>query len=81
MSIRSEDLLVGLVALAMAPAIAWTIRRGLRSGRLPIGRAYVHRDERAAAFNLLLGLYALSALLMAGISADLLLHLGWREAL
>jgi hypothetical protein len=69
----SEELLVGLVGLALIPWIGWTIRRGLRQGALPIGRAYVRRDERRAAFNVLVGLYLTAAVLVAFICADLLL--------
>ena len=78
---RFEDVLVGLAALALVPAIALMIRRGLQAGRLPIGRGYVLRDERAAAFNTLLGLYAVAAIGLAVIAADLLLQLGLRERL
>ena len=78
---RYEDVLVGLVALALVPAIALLIRRGLRAGRLPIGRGHVLRDERAAAFNTLLGLYAVAAVGLAVIAADLLLQLGLRQRL
>ena len=68
----SDELLVGLIGLALIPWIGWTVRRGLRLGMLPIGRAYVRRDERRSAFHLLLGLYLAVALLAAFISVDLL---------
>jgi hypothetical protein len=71
----SEELLVGLVGLALIPWIGWTVRRGLRQGALPIGRVYVRRDERRAAFNVLLGLYLAAAVLVAFICADLLLEI------
>ncbi|MGE0178562.1 MAG: hypothetical protein AB7O91_01915 [Sphingomonas sp.] len=69
---RGEDLLVGLIALLLVPWIVWTMARGLRDGRLPIARSHIDRAERRGAFNLLLGLYGLVLLLVAGISIDLL---------
>jgi len=78
---RYEDLFVGLVALALVPWIGIVIRRGLAAGRLPIGRGYVLREERAAPFNLLLGLYAIALVGMGLIGADLLFGLGLRTAL
>ena len=70
---RSEDLLVGIVSLGLVPWIGWTVQRGLRAGRLPIGRAHVARAERPGAFNLLLAAYALAAIGAAVIGLDLLL--------
>ena len=67
----SEELLVALVSLGLVPWIIWTVRRGLRSGMLPIGRGYVRRDDRPSAFNMLLGVYALVALLAVYIAYDL----------
>jgi hypothetical protein len=78
---RPEDLLVGLMALALLPLIGRRIVRGLRDGRLPLYRTYVTREDGGARFGLLLVLHALSFLLIAAISADLLLNLGLRNAL
>ena len=78
---RSEDLLVGIIALALLPLIAWRIRRGLREGRLPLYRTYVERDEAGSKFGLLLALHALSFAVVALIAADLLFRLGLKEAL
>ena len=78
---RSEDFLVGLVALALVPLIGLRIVRGLRTGRLPLYRSYVRREEGAGRFNLLLALHALSLFLVAVVAADLLLNLGLRERL
>ncbi len=61
--------------------IAWRIRRGLREGRLPLYRTYVGREEAGSKFNLLLGLHALSFLVVAVIAADLLFQLDLKEAL
>ena len=69
---RSENVLVGLIAAAAVPWIGWTLSRGLREGRLPIGRAYVSRAERRGPFNLLFGLYVAAAGLAAVIALDLL---------
>jgi hypothetical protein len=76
---RSEDLLVGAIALALLPMIAWRIRRGLKEGRLPLYRTYVSRDEAGSKFGLLLVLHALSFAMVAAIAADLLLDLGLRS--
>ena len=74
-----EDLLVGLVALALVPLIALRLWRGLRDGRLPIYRTYATRDAGPGRFGLLFALHALSLVLIAAIAADLLLGLGlWR---
>lgn len=70
---RTEDIVVGVLCLlVILPWIAWTIRRGFREGRLPIGRGYVLRDERPAPFKALFASYALAILLMAFIGLDLL---------
>jgi hypothetical protein len=70
---RAEDMLVGLVALAVLASIAWILRRGLREAWLPIGKGQVHRDGRPGAFFTLFGLYVAAALLMAFIGLDLLI--------
>lgn len=77
---RSEETLVGLFALAVVPWAAWTVVRGLRREKLPIGRAYVGRD-RQGAFRVLLAFYVLAGLLAAVISVDLLFNLDIRNAL
>ena len=69
---RSDDLLVGLIGLGLLPWIGWTLHRGMRDGRLPIGRTYVRRDERRGAYRMLLTLYVAAALLVAYITLDLL---------
>ena len=77
----SEDMLVGLVALALLPLIGLRICRGLRDGRLPLYRARLNRADGAAKFNVLLALHGLAFLLIAAVAADLLLGLGLREGL
>ena len=79
MTFTGEDVLIGLVALALLPLIGLRIVRGLRDGRLPLYRTYVDRDAGGGRFPLLLGLHVLSLLLVALIAADLLLGLGVRE--
>ncbi len=78
---RSEDLLVGAIAAALLPMIAWRIRRGLKEGRLPLYRTYVGRGEAGGKFGLLLALHSASFVLVALIAADLLFQLGLKEAL
>lgn len=77
---EGRDILVGLVALGTFFWIGWTLRRGLAEARLPIGRAYVGRKERPAAFRILLALYVAAALLVAFISLDLLFQIRTRFA-
>jgi hypothetical protein len=74
-----EDLLVGLIGLILLPLIAWRIVRGLRTGRLPVYRSYMSREESGAKFNVLLALHALSFVLVAAMAADLLFNLGFRS--
>ena len=76
---RSEDIFVGLVALALLPLIAMRIARGVREGRLPIYRTYLERAGSEAKFNVLLALHALSFVVIAVLAADLLFGLGLRE--
>ena len=78
---RSEDLLVGALALALLPLIAWRVIRGLKEGRLPLYRTYVGRGESGSKFAVLLALHALSFVLVALIAADLIFQLGLKEAL
>jgi hypothetical protein len=78
---RSEDLLVGLIALALVPLIALRIARGLRDGQLPLYRTRIGREAGAARFTTLLILHGLSLVLVAVVAADLLLDLGLRERL
>ena len=69
----TDELVVGALCLfVVVPWIAWTIRRGFRERRVPIGRGYVLRDERPGPFKALLASYALAILLMAFIGLDLL---------
>lgn len=77
----TEDVLVGLVALALAALVANKIRVGLRDGRLPIRRTYLTRQESRSKFAVLLALHALTLVLLLLIAADLLLGLGLRNAL
>lgn len=76
-----ENLLVGIVALALLPLIAGRILRGLKEQRLPLYRSYVRRSDGAAKFTLLLALHAVSFLVVAAVAADLLLDLGLRSRL
>ena len=78
---RTDELFVGVIALALVPLIAWRIVRGLRDGRLPIYRTYLHRDQEQVKFAVLLGLHGLSLLLIALVAADLLFDLGMKEML
>jgi hypothetical protein len=81
MNFAGEQILVGLIALALLPLIGLRIWRGLRDGRMPIYRTYHERGVSVAKFNLLLALNALAFLLIALVAADLLFGLGLRERL
>ena len=70
-----NDLLVGVIALALVPVILWRIRRGLRDGRLPIYRTYLEREADPGRFRVLLVLHCLSLVVVAAIAAHLLLGL------
>ena len=79
---RSEDVVVGLItAVIVLPWIAWTLHRGLRSGRLPIGGGHVVLADRPAAFRTLLFFYTGVAVMAVVISLDLLFGLDVRDAL
>ena len=72
---RSEDTLVGIMGIGVFVWTLWTLQRGWKLGRLPIGRSYVRRDERRSAFNVLLALYLVAASLVAFMTIDLLFGL------
>ncbi len=74
-----ENMLVGLVALALVPLIALRILRGLRTGRMPLYRTYLERDGESGKFHALLAIHAISLALVAFIAADLLLGLEVRN--
>ena len=76
-----ENLLVGLITLALVPLIALRILRGLRTGRLPLYRTCLERSGNEPKFFALLVIHILSLLLITLISADLLFGLGLRERL
>jgi hypothetical protein len=80
-SFLSENLFVGLVALALLPVIGWRIWRGLRDGHMPVYRTHHHRADSRSKFAVLVALHALSFVLIALVAADLLLGLGLRERL
>ncbi|HZF41877.1 MAG TPA: hypothetical protein VEZ48_00520 [Sphingomonadaceae bacterium] len=67
-----DELLVGLISLGVVPWIAWTLRRGLASRRLPVGRGYLLHAERPRAFATLIVLYVFAMLGMGWIGLDLL---------
>lgn len=78
---RYDDLLVGLVALALVPLIGLRILRGFREGRLPVYRAYLSRAESGSRFGVLMALHILSLIIVSLVAADLLFNLGLREVL
>lgn len=79
MSFEGENILVGLVCLALVFLIAARMVRGVRTGRLPLYRTYVERSEGNPRFFSLLALHGISLLLVGFIAADLLLGLGFRD--
>ena len=81
MTFQGENILVGLVALALLPVIGWRIWRGIRDGQLPLYRTRIDRSVGGARFNFLLVLHILVFLLIAVVAIDLLLGLGLKERL
>jgi hypothetical protein len=81
MSTLTENIVVGLVALALVPVIGWRIWRGVKDGSVPLYRTRFRREEGKAKFNVLLALHAIAMLLIAVVAADLLLGLGLKERL
>ena len=81
MSSAGENLVVGLIALALLPVIGWRIWRGVTQGELPLYKTRIDRSVGAAKFNFLLGLHVLLFLLIGVVAADLLLGLGLKERL
>ena len=81
MTSQGENLVVGLIALALLPVIGWRIWRGLKQGELPLYKTRIDRGVGAGKFNFLLGLHVLIFLLIAVVAADLLLGLGLKERL
>ena len=75
-SFRADEALVGLIALASIYWIVSLLRRANRTGRMPIGRGLVFREERRGAFRTLFGVYLLAALVMLYIGLDLLFGIG-----
>ena len=71
---RSEDVFVGVVALVLVPWTARVVMRGLREGRLPLGRSYIGRD-RPGAFATLIAFYAAAGIMAGFIAMDLLLKI------
>jgi hypothetical protein len=76
---EGENLLVGLVCLALVPLIVARIVRGLRTGSLPVYRTYIRREDDQAKFTTLLVIHIVVGALLAFIAADLLLGLGFRN--
>jgi hypothetical protein len=76
---QGENLLVGLVCVALVPLIGWRIVRGLRTGRLPLYRTSFGRSDGEGKFFALVAVHIFTLLLVAFIAADLLLGLGFRS--
>jgi hypothetical protein len=81
MTFQGDNVLVGLVALALLPLIGWRILRGFRDGRLPIYQTYLSREESGARFGVLMALHVLSLIVICVAAADLLFNLGIRNSL
>ena len=82
MIFNGENLLVGLIALALVPVLGWRIWRGLKYGQLPLYRTRIDRGEAGAAkFYVLIALHLLVMLVIAVVAVDLLFGLGLKERL
>ena len=75
---RSDEAIVGVIALAVAVWLGLRLRRALRQDWLPIGKGQVVRRQRPGAFRALFAIYVAAALLMAFIGLDLLFGLRTR---
>lgn len=80
-SATPDEILVGFVAMILVPIIAGRILRGLRTGRLPLYRTYILREDDRAKFGVLLGLHGLSLIIVALVAVDLLFNLDLKERL
>lgn len=69
---RSEEMVVGAIALASIFWIARIIVRAGRDRRLPIGKGEIKRDERPGAFRALLSLYVVAGAAMLWVGMDLI---------
>ena len=76
-----DELLVGVIALILVPLIGSRILRGVRTGRLPLYRTHILREDDRAKFGFLLALHGLSLLVIAAIAVDLLFNLDLKERL
>ena len=79
MTFEGENLLVGLVALALVPLIGVRVLSAVRTGRVPLYRTYLERSDDESKFFALVAAHVVSLALVAFIAADLLLGLGFRE--
>ena len=79
----SEDLLVGLIALALRAVIGWRIWRGrAETGSFrSTGRGSTAARQARRSSMFLLGLHGLVMLLLAVVAVDLLFGLGLKEKL
>ncbi len=77
---RSEEMLVGFVALLAAAYVVRLMMRAMRSGAFVFPRWRIERQSDPARFRALLAAYGVALLLMCLISADLLLGLELRNA-
>jgi hypothetical protein len=81
MASQGENLVVGLIAVALLPAIGWRIWRGVKLGQLPLYKTRIDRSAGGGKFHFLLVLHVVIFLLIAVVAADLLLGLGLKERL
>ena len=80
-SATADELMVGVIALILVPLIARRILWGVGTGRLPLYRTYILREDDRAKFGALIALHGLSLLLVAIIAIDLLFNLDLKERL
>jgi hypothetical protein len=73
---RADEALVGLIALGSILWIVSLLRRGSKTGRLPIGRGQLLKAERPGAYQALFGFYVIAAFAMLYIGLDLLFGIG-----
>ena len=79
---RSEDFLIGFIALVLLPLIGWRILRGLRDGAAAaLSHLHQPRPTLRQSSMRCWSFMSLSLLLVGVVAADLLFGLGLRDAL
>ena len=77
--LRTDETLIGILAVAATGWVIWILLRGVRDAALPFGGNRIRRTERPAAFYFLFAFYGASALMMTVVMLDLLFGIDVRD--